>query len=70
MIKRFLRNKREILTTSELKKHFLNIDNEDLSSKLDSLNIQGKIIKRKNKILWIFSKRKELDSLILKGIEI
>ncbi len=70
MIEKILRGAGDVITLSQLKKQFSKLNKKIMKERLTSLENQGKIIVRKNKILWVFTERKKLDSYISKGLEV
>lgn len=71
MVEQTLKNAREVITLAELKRRLpKKVMHQTLLQILDYLQLSGKIIIGTKGILWIFTERKELNSLIEKGIEL
>jgi hypothetical protein len=70
-IESILRNLKETATIDELlKKIPEGIGPEEFYGTLNLLEINGKIILSKEKLLWIYTPREKLNKLITRGIEI
>ena len=71
MVERTLKEANEVINISELKKRLpKQVMHQTLMQVLDYLQLSGKIIIGTKGILWIFTERKELNSLIKKGFEV
>jgi len=71
MVEQTLKNAREVITLAELKRRLpKKVMHQTLLQILDYLQLSGKIIMGTKGVLWIFIERKELNSLIEKGIEL
>ena len=71
MVEQTLKNAREVITLAELKRRLpKKVMHQTLLQILDYLQLSGKIIMGTKGVLWIFTERKELNSLIEKGIEL
>lgn len=71
MVEYVLKNAGEVITLAELKRRLpKKVMHQTLIQILDYLQLSGKIIIGTKGILWIFIERKELDSLIKRGIEV
>ena len=71
MVEQILKNSKQIIKLAELKRKLpRKVMHQTLIQILDYLQISGKIIIGTKGILWIFTERKELDSLINKGLEV
>ncbi len=63
--------KGELITLAQLKKSLpKQVMHQTLIQILDYLQLSGKIVIGTKGILWVFTERKELNSLIKKGTEI
>ncbi|MEK6891284.1 MAG: hypothetical protein AABX03_04055 [Nanoarchaeota archaeon] len=71
MVERVLKEAHEIINIAELKRRLpKQVMHQTLMQILDYLQLSGKIIIGTKGILWIFAERKELDTLIKKGLEV
>ena len=71
MVERILKDAKEVITTAELKRKLpKKIMHQTLIRILDYLQLSGKIIIGTKGILWIFTERRELNKLILEGLEV
>ena len=71
MVERTLKEANEVINISELKKRLpKQVMHQTLMQVIDYLQLSGKIIIGTKGILWIFTERKELNSLIKKGFEV
>lgn len=71
MVEQTLKDAGEILTVAELKRRLpKKVMHRTLIQILDYLQWSGKILIGTKGILWIFAERKELESLMQRGIEV
>jgi hypothetical protein len=71
MVEEILKNVGEVISLAELKRKLpRKVMHQTLLQILDYLQVSGKIIIGTKGILWIFTERKELNNLIMKGTEI
>ena len=71
MVEKTLKDTQELLALADLKKKLpRKVMHQTLLQVLDYLQVSGKIIIGTKGILWIFTERKELNSLIEQGIEL
>jgi hypothetical protein len=71
MVERTLKEAGEVVTLAELKRRLpKQVMHQTLIHILDYLQLSGKIIIGTKGILWIFTDRKELNSLIGRGLEV
>lgn len=71
MVEKILKNAGEIITIAELKRRLpKKVMHGTLLVILDYLQLSGKIIIGTKGVLWVFAERKELNSLIDKGLEV
>jgi len=71
MIEETLRKAKEVLTIAELKRKLpRKVMHQTLTRVLDYLQFSGKILIGTKGVLWIFTERKELNSLIKSGTEV
>jgi len=71
MVERTLKEANEVMSIAELKKRLpKQVMHQTLMQVIDYLQLSGKIIIGTKGILWIFTERKELNSLIKKGFEV
>ncbi|MFH1638334.1 MAG: hypothetical protein ABIB71_07960 [Candidatus Woesearchaeota archaeon] len=71
MVEDTLKKAKEVITLAELKRRLpKKVMHQTLIQVLDYLQVSGKIIIGTKGILWIFTERKELNSLIKRGTEI
>ena len=71
MVERTLKEVNEVMSIAELKKRLpKQVMHQTLMQVIDYLQLSGKIIIGTKGILWIFTERKELNSLIKKGFEV
>ena len=71
MVERTLKEANEVISIAELKKKLpKQVMHQTLMQVLDYLQLSGKIIIGTRGVLWIFTERKELNSLINKGLEV
>lgn len=71
MVEDVLKKAKEAITLAELKRRLpKKVMHQTLIQVLDYLQASGKIIMGTKGILWIFTERKELNSLIKRGTEI
>jgi hypothetical protein len=71
MVEQTLKDVREVITTAELKRRLpKKVMHHTLLHILDYLQWSGKILIGTKGILWVFTERKELESLTRRGIEV
>jgi len=71
MVEQTLKNAGEILSVAELKRRLpRKIMHTTLLYILDYLQISGKVIIGTKGVLWVFVERRELDSLMKRGMEV
>ncbi len=71
MVESILKNAGESISLAELKRRLpRKVMHQTLIQVLDYLQISGKIIIGTKGILWIFAERKELESLMKRGIKV
>jgi len=71
MVERTLKEAGEVITLAELKRRIpKKVMHQTLIHILDYLQLSGKIVIGTKGILWVFTDRKELNSLIGKGLEV
>ncbi|MEK6888498.1 MAG: hypothetical protein AABW80_00135 [Nanoarchaeota archaeon] len=71
MVEQILKNVGEVVKLSELKRRLpKKVMHPTLIQILNYLQISGKIVIGTKGILWVFTERKELNSLINSGIEL
>jgi len=71
MVEKTLKDAGELLSVAELKRKLpRKVMHNTLLTILDYLQVSGKILIRTKGILWVFTERKELDSLIKQGLEV
>lgn len=71
MVERTLKEAGEVITLAELKRKLpKQVMHQTLIQILDYLQLSGKIVIGTKGILWVFTDRKELNSLIGRGLEV
>ncbi len=71
MVEEVLKEAGQVLSVAEVKRRLpRKVMHQTLLPILDYLQMSGKIVLGTKGVLWIFAERKELDSLIKKGMEI
>ncbi len=71
MVEQVLKNAKEIISIAEIKRRLpKQVMHLTLIKILDYLQFSGKIIIGTKGVLWIFTERKEIESLIKKGLEV
>ena len=71
MVEQTLKNAGEVLSVAELKRRLpKKVMHQTLLHILDYLQLSGKVLIGTKGVLWIFTERKELDSLIKRGTEV
>ncbi|MEK6928099.1 MAG: hypothetical protein AABX11_06730 [Nanoarchaeota archaeon] len=71
MVEEILRKAKEVISFAELKRRLpKKVMHQTLLQIIDYLQISGKVIIGTKGILWIFTDRKELNSLISRGLEV
>ena len=71
MVEETLKESGELITTAEIKRRLpKKIMHNTLITILDYLQISGKIIIGTKGILWIYTEKKDMDKLIMRGTEI
>ncbi|MBS3071465.1 hypothetical protein J4408_00585 [Candidatus Pacearchaeota archaeon] len=71
MVEGTLKKAGEVITLAELKRRLpRKVMHQTLNQILDYLQWSGKIIIGMKGILWVFTERKELNSLIERGLEL
>lgn len=71
MVEKTLQEANEVLAVAELKRRLpRKVMHNTLLYILDYLQLSGKVLIGTKGVLWIHSERKELDSLIKRGLEV
>jgi len=71
MVEDTLKESSELMTVAELKRRIpKKVMHQTLIQILDYLQISGKILIGTKGILWVFTERKELNKLIVRGTEL
>ena len=71
MVERTLKKAGEIMSIAELKRRLpKQVMHQTLLQIIDYLHLSGKIVIGTKGILWVFTEKKELDSLIRRGLEL
>ena len=71
MVEDTLKESSELMTVAELKRRLpKKVMHQTLIQILDYLQISGKILIGTKGILWVFTERKELNKLIVRGTEL
>jgi len=71
MVEEILKEANEVITIAELKRRLpKKVMHQTLLQILDYLQLSGKIIIGTKGILWIYTERKELETLMNKGTEL
>ena len=71
MVEKTLKESGELLSVAEIKRRLpKKIMHQTLLTILDYLQVSGKILIGTKGILWVYTERKELDSLIKRGTEL
>lgn len=71
MVEEVLRHAKEVISLAELKRRLpKKVMHQTLLQVIDYLQMSGKVVIGTKGILWIFTDRKELNSLISRGIEL
>lgn len=71
MVEQVLKNAKEIISVAELKRRLpKKVMHNTILQILNYLQFSGKIIIGTKGILWIFAERKEIETLMKKGMEV